>query len=221
MARAAPDYDVERGACVTHSHVHVLRWLLTLCLSNAERCKSFLTTFASAYEADGALKYMDQLVRRLWWYLSGRPLVRQGPPFSSGPPLLGIHSPPVPRLPGARSKRWPTGRGGRWTSSWTTWPACVGGVATPPAARSARSRLPGPCLTLAPSPQPPPQFASPDGVDLAQAVVSNTRRYQSLFCDAADECLPQPTQLPGEDDVFDVLLRQVRHPHAPPPVPCW
>ena len=68
---------------------------------------------------------------------------------------------------------------------------------------------------------PTPQFASPDGVDLAQAVVSNTRRYQSLFCDAADECLPQPTQLPGEDDVFDVLLRQVRHPHAPPPVPCW
>ena len=63
---------------------------------------------------------------------------------------------------------------------------------------------------MCPSSSPTHQFASADGVDLAQAVVSNTRRYQSLFCDAADECMPVPTEVHGDDDVFDVLLRQVR-----------
>ena len=58
--------------------------------------------------------------------------------------------------------------------------------------------------------RPRPQHASTDGVDFAQAVVGNTRRYQALFCDAADECMPVPTEVHGDDDVFDVLLRQVR-----------
>jgi hypothetical protein len=59
-------------------------------LGHTERCKSFLTTFTSAYEADGALKYMDQLVRRRWCRLRGCHLVVQAPPFSSGPTCLTL-----------------------------------------------------------------------------------------------------------------------------------
>ena len=38
---------------------------------------------------------------------------------------------------------------------------------------------------------------------------SNTRRYMTLFAEAADEVMPVATELHEEDDVFDVLMRQV------------
>jgi hypothetical protein len=69
MARAAPDYDLERGAssaaAPTMRRVMELLTHRTCVLPfvSAERCKTFLTTFASAYDADGTLKYMEQLVR--------------------------------------------------------------------------------------------------------------------------------------------------------------
>ena len=44
---------------------------------------------------------------------------------------------------------------------------------------------------------------------LAKAVRNNTRRYLSLFADAADEIMPLATSaFEGTEDVFDVLMRQ-------------
>jgi DNA replicative helicase MCM subunit Mcm2 (Cdc46/Mcm family) len=65
------------------------------------------------------------------------------------------------------------------------------------------------------------QFDGADG-DLATAVRGNTRRYMALFAEAADELMPVATELHEEDDVFDVLMRQVRRPPRPaaPAGPC-
>lgn len=39
--------------------------------------------------------------------------------------------------------------------------------------------------------------------------MSNTRRYMTLFAEAADDLLPAPSVQQTEEDVFDVLMRQV------------
>jgi hypothetical protein len=59
---------------------------------------------------------------------------------------------------------------------------------------------------------PLPAFRQFDGADgeLLNAVRGNTRRYLMLFAEAADDVMPPPTELNEEDDVFDVLMRQVR-----------
>jgi hypothetical protein len=59
---------------------------------------------------------------------------------------------------------------------------------------------------------PLPAFRQFDGADgeLLNAVRGNTRRYLMLFAEAADAVMPPPTELHEEDDVFDVLMRQVR-----------
>ena len=57
------------------------------------------------------------------------------------------------------------------------------------------------------------QFDGAEG-DLANAVRGNTRRYMALFAEAADELMPVATELHEEDDVFDVLMRQVRRRRA-------
>ena len=44
---------------------------------------------------------------------------------------------------------------------------------------------------------------------LLDAVRSNARRYITFFSEAADELLPAPTAMDEDEDVFDVLMRQV------------
>ena len=41
-------------------------------------------------------------------------------------------------------------------------------------------------------------------------VETNTKQYLKLFSEAADACMPQPTRTDLPDDVYDVLLQQVR-----------
>lgn len=51
--------------------------------------------------------------------------------------------------------------------------------------------------------------------------MTNTRRYISLFAEAADELMPQSSAHGTEDDVFDVLMRQVPFDPAPFKPPRW
>lgn len=46
-------------------------------------------------------------------------------------------------------------------------------------------------------------------------MTTNTRRYMTLFAEAADELMPAPDVQDTEEDVFDVLMRQVRSSRAP------
>ena len=48
--------------------------------------------------------------------------------------------------------------------------------------------------------------------DLLSQIMQNTRRYMSIFADAADELMPVPiaSRLQGAEDIIDVLTRQVR-----------
>ena len=56
----------------------------------------------------------------------------------------------------------------------------------------------------------PPQYDGDGEGSLLDAVRGNTRRYITLFSEAADMMLPAPTTLNGDEDVFDVLMRQAR-----------
>jgi hypothetical protein len=121
MARAAPDYDLERGASSAAAPTMRRVMKLLTCVFpfvSAERCKTFLTTFASAYDADGTLKYMEQLVRGV--DTTTLRLLGQMRARNTELPFLTLDLPPVSRLAGARSKRSQTGHAGRWTSPWTT-----------------------------------------------------------------------------------------------------
>lgn len=57
---------------------------------------------------------------------------------------------------------------------------------------------------------------SPDVAELVANIEQNTRRYQNLFCEAADDLMRDLTLFPPSDmaavpkDVFDVMLAQVR-----------
>jgi hypothetical protein len=45
---------------------------------------------------------------------------------------------------------------------------------------------------------------------MVQEIKNNTRRYQSIFSDAADAVMPITTSVQySNDDVIDVLMRQV------------
>ena len=46
--------------------------------------------------------------------------------------------------------------------------------------------------------------------DFVTQVRSNTRRYVSLFADAADDLIPERSVCTFDEDSFDVLMRQVR-----------
>jgi hypothetical protein len=48
--------------------------------------------------------------------------------------------------------------------------------------------------------------------DFVSDVQSNARRYISLFAEAADDLMPESTLSVAEEDSFDVLMRQARHP---------
>lgn len=39
-------------------------------------------------------------------------------------------------------------------------------------------------------------------------VRTNTRRYVSIFAEAVDELLPEPTEVIPRDDDYDILMRQ-------------
>ncbi|GBG59606.1 hypothetical protein CBR_g49870 [Chara braunii] len=47
-----------------------------------------------------------------------------------------------------------------------------------------------------------------NGDMLVASICSNARRYISIFSEAIDEIMPEPTELQTTEDVFDVLMRQ-------------
>ena len=52
-------------------------------------------------------------------------------------------------------------------------------------------------------------FTENDGEDIINGARKNTRRYQNIFADAADAAMPLATAVNTDEDVFDVLMRQV------------
>lgn len=65
------------------------------------------------------------------------------------------------------------------------------------------------CAAPTPPPGAPPQFAQDK--ELVQRIEQNTHMYLSLFADAADGVMPQPSVPADEmpEDVYDVLVEQV------------
>lgn len=63
----------------------------------------------------------------------------------------------------------------------------------------------------------------PEGSDLLESIESNTRRYQSMFAEAADDLMQDLTLFPPSQlhsaprDVFDVMRAQVSHHTFTPP----
>lgn len=167
-----------------------------------ERCKAFLTGFRDPYAAeDDEPKYLVQLVSRPPAQ-HGRSCAQSGPQSRAERRWSALSGsggvPATTACAHASSLRTATDR--------EQADACTRRVPGRPGRGTPASSLPGARALL-----PLTRAAQFEGEgDLASAVNSNTRRYMQLFSEAADEVLPLPTELHEDDDVFDVLMRQVR-----------